>query len=501
MRYKIPIILMVLFGILVLILTGAYFFTQTEYFRGLVKRKTEEIVSSSTGQKLTIGSVEGTFFYSIRLRDVSFEVEGEGFVTVDEAELVYSIPAMLNSTFLFGRNVLVDGITLKGVDVRLVKYADGTWNFGKIGEKKEEEEKKEKETKGPPRWNITAPGIELDGIKLTLDDREQGKVSEYLLNNTELSVRLGNIYEKIEVNIKNADFDAVSEGITVRGLSTKALYSPDTAEVENLEVSVNGAEIKGNVKAEDLQDTPDFTLDIAAKGYEIEDVGTVSVEVKGEGGYAGPGDIRADLGIVVPESELYGEKVSARLDSIKMSGTKIDLGDGKIVTGPGELEISGGADIKRILTKEGENSFNVNLKLKNVKTAEVFTILEEKADTKPEGINTQLDAVLNGEIKAKGSWVEFDDLKASADIAGLDIKGAKAGELKLTGKVDYSRTSLGLDVKTVLNKLNPGVIANKKDLSGSITTDLAVKAVIPLEGDIVQGMHGTVKGDIKPSHI
>ncbi len=139
MRYKIPIIFGVLIGILVLILTGAYFLTQTEYFRGFVKRKTEEIVSSSTGQKLTIGSVEGTFFYSIRLKDVSFEVEGEGFVTVDEAELVYSIPAMLNSTFLLGRNVLVDGVTLRGVDVRLVKYADGTWNFGKIGEKKEKE--------------------------------------------------------------------------------------------------------------------------------------------------------------------------------------------------------------------------------------------------------------------------------------------------------------------------------------------------------------------------
>lgn len=501
MRYKIPIIFGVLLGILVLILTGAYFLTQTEYFRGFVKRKTEEIVSSSTGQKLTIGSVEGTFFYSIRLRDVSFEVEGEGFVTVDEAELVYSIPAMLNSTFLFGRNVLVDGITLRGADVRLVKYADGTWNFGRIGEKKEKEEDREKETKGPPRWNITAPSVALDGVRMTVDDRESGKVSEYLLNDTELSVRLGNIYEKIEANIKNADFDAVSEGITVRGLSTKALYSPDAAEVANLKVSVNGAEISGNVKAEDLQDTPDFMLDIAAKGYEIKDVGTVSVEAKGRGGYAGPGDIRADLGIVVPESELYGQKVSGRLDGIKMSGTRIDLGDGKIVTGPGELEISGGADIKRILTKEGENSFNVNLKLRNVKTAEVFTLLEEKAHTRPEGINTQLDAVLNSEIKARGSWIEPDDMKASADIARLDIKGSRAGELKLTGKVDYSRTALGLDVRTVLNKLNPGVIANKKDLNGSVTTDLAVKASVPLEGDVVRGMHGAVKGSIKPSHI
>lgn len=501
MRYKIPMIFGVLLGLLALILTGAYFFTQTEYFRNLVKRKTESIVSSATGQKLTIGSVEGTFFYSIRLRDVSFEVEGEGFVTVDEVELGYSIPAMLNSTFLFGRTVLVNSISLKGGNVTLIKYGDGTWNFNKIGTRQEKERDGEKEKKAPPQWNIIAPDLRLDGVRLTLDDRESGKLSEYLLNNTELSARLINIYERIEGDIKNADFDAVGEGIIVRGLSTKAVYSTDTAEVSDLKVTLNGAEIEGNVKAEDLQETPDFIVDLAASGYEIKDVGTLNLEVKGDGGYAGPGDIRADLSVVIPESVLYGEKISGKLDAIKMSGTKIDLGSGSIVTGPGRLEISGGADIKRILTKEGNNSFDVNLNLKNVKTAEVFTLLEEKANTKAEGINTHLDAVLNGSIKARGSWVEFGDLKATADISSLDVKGAKAGELKLSGKVDYSRTSLGLDVKTVLNKLNPGVIANKKDLNGSITSDLAVKATIPLQGDIVRRMHGTVKGDIKPSHI
>ena len=57
MRYKIPIIFGVLIGILVLILTGAYFFSQTVSVRNLVRRTTEEIVIASTGPKRTIGSV------------------------------------------------------------------------------------------------------------------------------------------------------------------------------------------------------------------------------------------------------------------------------------------------------------------------------------------------------------------------------------------------------------------------------------------------------------
>ena len=74
MRYKILITAGVILSLFVFITIAAYLFTQTEYFRNLVRSTAERIVSSSTGQSFKIGKVEGNFFYNIKLKDVSFDV-------------------------------------------------------------------------------------------------------------------------------------------------------------------------------------------------------------------------------------------------------------------------------------------------------------------------------------------------------------------------------------------------------------------------------------------
>lgn len=55
---------------------------------------------------------------------------------------------MLDTAVLSSRVIPVDGITLNGARVNLVRYGDGTWNFGKIGSAKEKEKDKEKEKRG-----------------------------------------------------------------------------------------------------------------------------------------------------------------------------------------------------------------------------------------------------------------------------------------------------------------------------------------------------------------
>lgn len=91
MRHKILIAAAVVIVILISAAIAAYFFTQTEYFRSLVKNTAERLVSSATGQTFRIGLVEGNFFYNIKLRDVTFDIEDESFVSVDELSVTYSI--------------------------------------------------------------------------------------------------------------------------------------------------------------------------------------------------------------------------------------------------------------------------------------------------------------------------------------------------------------------------------------------------------------------------
>ncbi|MGH7851687.1 MAG: hypothetical protein ACREOP_15445, partial [Thermodesulfobacteriota bacterium] len=133
MRHKILITSGILISLIVFITLAAYFFTQTGYFRRLVKNTAERIVSSSTGQSFKIGEVEGNFFYNIKLKDVTFDVGNESFVSVKELSVTYSIPQMLNTAALFGKVVPVDRLAVNGAQVRLIKYGDGTWNFSKIG--------------------------------------------------------------------------------------------------------------------------------------------------------------------------------------------------------------------------------------------------------------------------------------------------------------------------------------------------------------------------------
>ncbi|MEQ9617864.1 MAG: translocation/assembly module TamB domain-containing protein [Deltaproteobacteria bacterium] len=499
MRNKILITIGVFFSVLIVLIVAAFFFTQTEYFRSLVRRTAESIVSSSTGQQFSIGRIEGNFFYNIKLEDVSFTVEDEKFVSIEEISLNYSIPHMLDGTMLFSKVVPVDKIYIKGVNANLIKYEDGTWNFSKIGSGEDKE--KDEEKKAPPVWNIIIRDALLKNAEITLDDRENDKVTRYEIHETGLSATLTHITEKIEVDLKNADLDAPSQDLSVRGLSAKAVYSEEKAEIDNLQVLLNGAEIKIDAKADNLKDNPEFSFNLSAHNYKLEDVGTFNLETKGEGKFVSPKDIRANATIKIPESEAYGKKLTGSLEKITMSGTTIEIGEGNIKTELGELSIGGNADLSRIIAGEGANNFNINLALKDVKTTEVFSLLEEKSGTTTEAINTELGAVLNTQIRAEGSWVEFGDLTADAKIESLEIKGKEAGDLKLSGTAGYSSSGLSLDINSSLKQVDLGIILSKENLESNITSELDIKGTIPLEGDIMEQSSLSVKGEISPSKI
>lgn len=500
MRSKILITIGIFFSVLILLIIGAFFFTQTEYFRTLVKRTAESIVSSSTGQTLSIGKVEGDFFYNIKLEDVSFRVEEENFVSIKEISVNYSLPQMLDGTMLFSKVVPVDKISISGVDVNLIKYGDGSWNFSKIGSE-DKDKKEDKEKAGPPDWSVILSNLLLKNAKIALDDRENKKISKYEIHETDLSAKLINITEKMEVDLRNFDFDAPSEDISVRGLSTKALYNGDKAEIDNLRVLLNGAEIKADAKAGNLTANPEFSFNVSAHDYKLKEIGTFNLETEGKGKFVSPKDIQAEVSIKIPDSEVYGKKLTGSLAKITMSGTRIEIEEGNINTELGDLLLSGNADLGRLIAEERGNSFSLKLSLNDVKTTEIFSLLEEQADTKTEAVNTELGAILNASLLAEGSWVEFDDLTAKGKIENLEIKGKEAGDLALTGTVDYSKSGLGMDINSTLKEVDLGAILSNENLESNITSELNIKGTIPLEGDLLQQASVSVKGEISPSSI
>ncbi len=326
MRKKILISIGIFFIIIILALVGLLFLSQTQYFRNIARTTAEGIVSSTTGQTFTIGGLEGNFFNNITLSDVSFIVEGENFVSVKKITLDYALIHMLNNATLFSKVIPVDELLITGLDVNLIKYSDETWNFEKIGSS--EEKPTENQESSPPNWSIILSKFLLTDAQITTDDRAENKVSKYEIPEVDLSVKLIDIYRAIDLDLKNAAFNAPDQNISITGLSTKAYYSDEKVSIENLKVLFNDAEIKLNAEAENLTDKPKFSFDASANNFVIENIGTVNLETKGSGQYISSNDIRANATIKIPESEILQKKISGTLEEISMSGTTINISGG-----------------------------------------------------------------------------------------------------------------------------------------------------------------------------
>ena len=502
MRRKILLSVLIFFVLVIVLLIGAFFATQTQFFRDFAKRTAESIVSSSTGQEFSIGSLEGNFFNNIKLTDVSFIVEGENFVTIEDISLNYSIPHMLDGSLLFSKIIPLYDLKINGLDVNMVKFEDGTWNFAKIGNKEDIEKEKVEDKEGSfPDWSIVLNEFLLKQGKITIDDRESANLSTFTIPEIDFSVSLIDIYREIDLDLKRADVYASSPELRVEGLSVKAFYSEEEAKVENLSVLLNGSEIKLDASAKDLSSSPLFSFDASVLNYELENLGVVSVNTKGSGVYKDKKDLTAEAAINIPESELLGTKLSGAIENISVNGSALKIENGTIESGLGEVQISGSGELSQIITKEGANDFSLDVSLKDVKTKEIFSLLKEKGETEPKGLNTELGATLNATLNAEANWVEFSDISVKGDVKSLEIKGETAGDLTLSGLVEYTKSGLGLDIKSDFTNVDLSQILDNQSLTSKINSELEIKGDIPLEGEFLPNLSVSVDGTIEPSNI
>ncbi len=500
MRKKILASIGIFFIVIILALAGLLFLSQTQYFRNFVKSTAESIVSSTTGQTFTIGELEGNFFNNIKLSDISFVIEGENFVSVKEITLDYALLQMLNSTTLFSKVVPIDDLLITGLDVNLIKYSDGTWNYEKIGE--DSEQKEEDTEKSPPDWSIILSKFLLTDAQITTDDRVASKVSKYEIPEVDLSVKLIDIYRAIDLDLRNAEFNDPDQNISITGLTAKAYYSNEKASIENFKVLFNNAEIKLDAEVDNLEDKPKFSFNASVNNFVIENIGTLNLETKGSGEYISSNDIRAKATINILESEILQKKISGTLEEVSMSGTTIEIKGGNFKSDLGVIKLDGDIDLNRTISKTGNNNFAIKLSLNNIKTTEIFTLLEAATDTPSDLlIDTQLGAVLNSEITAAGNWEEFSDLSVKADIKKFEIKGEQAGNMEMTGSADYSKSGAGVDINLNLDEVNLGSILADLNYSSEITSKFAVKSKIPLQGNLLENLSADIEGTIEPSSI
>lgn len=496
MRPKILKAIAIFFFVLLLLILGISVFLQTDYSRKIIKRLVEESVSSATNQTLTIGKVETDLIRGVKLKNVLLRIEGEPFVQLEEASVKYSLPLVINRFLVSKKVITLNDIALRGLDVNLIQYKDGKWNFNKIGEKEEKKEEKENKQQEPSDWNIIFQNFLLKNAEIKVENRMKDEITQIEIPTVNLSIKMIGMTNKIELDLKDASLRVSPQKIQVKGLSTKASYTDQGARIENLKASFNGAVIKLDAVVSDFKQ-PEFEIRASAYGYKVKEVGVLNAEIEGSGKYRSPRDIQARLNILMPDSQIRGKKVLGSIEKITMDGTKIEVNNVTVKTEFGETSLDGNVNLERILTKEGINEFNLYISLKELETPEIFALLEE--EEKPDVINKGLNAKLNANFDVNGSWKEIDDLKAKVNIDRFQLEEMGAGEVDLKGVVEATKSNVEFDLTSNLNKVNLASILGEKKYASKITSNLNLKGSVPLGGDLLDSLTASVEAKILPS--
>jgi autotransporter translocation and assembly factor TamB len=494
MRNKVLITIGLLFVFLLIIIVGAFYFSQTDYFRDKLRSSLEKTISSSTGQTFSIGKIEGDLIHGLRLKDISFNIDGRPFLSIEEATVQYSLPLMLDSPMLFSRVIPLSNVTSKGVIINFIEYEDGNWNIDKL--EKEKNGKLKEKVKSPLKWSILIKNSLLNDAKITVENSREEEILNLDIAELDFSIKLFGITDKIDLDLKKGDLSLYQNKLNIKGLSTNFIYTEDKTQIKDLIGNLNGIKIEFDGELDDFIE-PRFTFNAKAHGIDIEK-GVLNMEVEdAKGQYKSPEDIQAEIKLKLLDSQIMEKKVKGSIKKIKIAGTKIEVQEGEVETDFGETSFNGNAKLDRILKEKGVNAFDFNISLKDIETAEVLALIGQKKEAKV--VNTDLSARLNANFDASGNWKEIEDLESKVNLHNFQLKGDKVGELDLKGLVEASRSNVRLDISSNLSKVNLALILGDEKYKTNINSNLNLKGSIPLSGDVLNNLTASVQGEIRPS--
>jgi len=121
MKRALTIFTIVLTAFIVLLL-ALLAFTQTAVFRDYVRGQVEQQVNDRINGKLEIGSLHGTFFSDLELRDLRLTMQQDTLLTFRRLYLAYDLWPLLASTIEIGAIEL-------GQPAVFLRRHDQKWNF------------------------------------------------------------------------------------------------------------------------------------------------------------------------------------------------------------------------------------------------------------------------------------------------------------------------------------------------------------------------------------
>lgn len=191
---KIGKIVVIVAGVVVGLIAVAAILVKVIISPEMVKNTVLPKVSTAINRQVTLGDVSISIFTGIRLRDLTvLEKDGGVFLKAGAMRLSYQFWPLLS-----GR-VVVDEVTLERPEVRVVRNADGTFNFSDLMRKKIEQPEAPRE-KTP--LNLSVSDVSVKEGKVAFDDRKGVAGAPFIMEISGIEVTASDVSAEREFPFK-----------------------------------------------------------------------------------------------------------------------------------------------------------------------------------------------------------------------------------------------------------------------------------------------------------
>ena len=490
--------------ILALLAAILFFLVQTRYFREFVRVTANSVIDAITDQEFYIGSIEGNFLRGVVLKDVTFKIDGQDFLDIEEIFIDYSLPLMLDSSTLFSKLIPIDKLSAKGLRLNLIYYPDKTWNYEVL------EPFKPQEWRDPTDWNIFLQNAVGSNVRIFVHDTIKDELVEYELNNLDFSLRVLKLIENIEVELDNGDLtaryhDQENFEISLNEVSGKATYSLtenlDKLDIKHLSFLLGKADVSLEGVISKFEVSPRFDLKASAAGIDLGEAGTINLEIKTRGILRDYEEYDATAELRLVDSLLMDTRIGGGVDNIHLKGNDLLFSEGTLSTDFGEATLEGSLYIEEILEGSGHNSLDIDLSLYSLQTAEVMKLFQQSEKITVEELEGKYAADVNSDINVSGSWSESEPFNAVFDFKDLKIVSGSVGEINLTGPLKLADEKLDYDLDVKFLNANLAPLLEDDLYTSNLNSSFELKGILGLQGEFPENFQGSVKARFEPSEI
>ncbi len=421
-------------------------FTQTSWFRDILKDQAESIVSDQLNGNLSIGKIEGNFYDNVKILNLRIQQKDTTLIYVDDVSLKYNL-----SGILF-KKIIINSIQIDSIYLFLKQAIDSSWNLSNLIKDTGQEEADT--SAGEFGWNIILNLFEILRSEIqisTLDSSSNIPLRVYDIN-LSVSGSLTPEQKKLVVN----SFTLATEEPDFKLRDFNLLVTADKNKVEVEKFNLNTIKNKVELSAEYYpQNTGKSTLNLSTAPIHFEEfnpfIPNLSIRAKPviiiDGNYDGSKAI-IDLSI---KDGLQSILLKGLADNIKtLPNFAFDIIIDALVLD----EWIGDKQLNSIING------NINLKGKgnSIETLDLTSRL-----------NIHDSKISNLKLDSLNVNTEFKDEDLMSNISLISEFGLLTGEINLKGIQKENQFTLNLD----LSKINFSPVMNDERFNSDINFSIS----------------------------